>query len=299
MSNHKKGQSTGPKTQAGKAVASKNARKASIFTKGYLPSENIQTKQEEFLAMVEQWRAHDPSRQLILLTVDQAKLGIERMMLAERAKIEGLMVSVTVASKFCLHAGLVPTIALKLPAWFFLESGLDDKRYAKYVVDVYDQAEELKRHYSDQLASQVQNKYPDLYRYVLTGYKEGSSFLSILGHRYKQSIPSLNLANLMNELKDDYECHFLWMEGAERYQIIINGLRAEQMLEALDLDKSTRYATNFQNRIIKGFTTLAAMDQHEALLTNQSNQVALPNSGSQLLVEEVVGDSVGGETNDS
>jgi len=31
---------TGPKTVIGKSISSKNAQKASIFTKGYLPSEN-------------------------------------------------------------------------------------------------------------------------------------------------------------------------------------------------------------------------------------------------------------------
>ncbi len=35
---------------------------------------------------------------------------------------------------------------------------------------------------------------------------------------------------------------------------------------------SARYATNFQNRLVKAFTTLAALDQHEQLLTQQSIQ---------------------------
>jgi hypothetical protein len=31
-------------------------------------------------------------------------------------------------------------------------------------------------------------------------------------------------------------------------------------------ENSTRYATNFQNRMIKGYSGLAALDQHEALM---------------------------------
>jgi hypothetical protein len=35
------------------------------------------------------------------------------------------------------------------------------------------------------------------------------------------------------------------------------------MLEIMDLEKNTRYVTSFQNRLIKGFTALAALDQYE------------------------------------
>ena len=56
----------------------------------------------------------------------------------------------------------------------------------------------------------------------------------------------------------------------DRYQAIIYGTRAEQMLKGMDLDKSVRYATNFQNRLIKGLTSLAAMDQHEQFMGEQS-----------------------------
>ena len=41
------------------------------------------------------------------------------------------------------------------------------------------------------------------------------------------------------------------------------------MEQAIDLDKSQHYATNLQNRMLKGFSALAALDQHELLMKNQ------------------------------
>ncbi len=38
------------------------------------------------------------------------------------------------------------------------------------------------------------------------------------------------------------------------------------MEAAIDFEKSTRYATNFQNRILKGYSGMAALDQHEAMM---------------------------------
>ena len=40
-------------------------------------------------------------------------------------------------------------------------------------------------------------------------------------------------------------------------------VRARRMREAVDLEKSTRYGTNFQNWILKGFQMLALMNQYE------------------------------------
>ena len=42
--------------------------------------------------------------------------------------------------------------------------------------------------------------------------------------------------------------------------------------DALDLEKSTRHATSFQNRIFKGFQMLALMDQHE-----KQNAILMPS----------------------
>ena len=43
------------------------------------------------------------------------------------------------------------------------------------------------------------------------------------------------------------------------------------MNDAIDLEKSTRHATSFQNRMLKGFQMLAIMDQQE-----QQNVILMP-----------------------
>ena len=200
--------SSGPKTEAGKAVSSKNARKDAIFVQDYLPHEDIAVKQEQFSQLQGQWKVIDPSRLFLLRSIEQAQLGIERIMYIEQKKIAGLIQSLTIAKEFCLHAMLSEVKPEKLPAWFFLASGAKDKQHALQYALIYDEALELKNQYSDQLAALVK----------------------------------------------------------ERYQCIVDGLRAEQMELAIDFEKSTRYATNFQNRMIKGYSGLAALDQHEALM---------------------------------
>jgi hypothetical protein len=100
-------------------------------------------------------------------------------------------------------------------------------------------------------------------------------------------MPTMNLVKLMNDLNEKYPHHFTWVENSTRFQIIIDGLRAEQMEEAMDLDKTNRYATNIQNRVAKGIATLAAMNQHEHQLkvqgesANQVKIVLLPSQAEE------------------
>ena len=285
MNHLAKGLSTGPKTVEGKAVSSQNARKDSIFVQGYLPWEDQEEKQLQFTAMAKQWGAKDPSRLMILRTLEQTQLGIERMMYIERKKIEGLMQSTAIAGEFCERAGLSRSIAHELPNWFFLEDGASEKKRAAKVTGIYDEAADLKERFSDHLAATVKDAYPALFGYLMHGQKEGASFLITLGMRYKQSTATLNLAALLNQLKDSWEFHFIWEQAPARYQAIIDGLRAEQIERAIDMDKSQRYATNLQNRMMKGFSALAALDQHEALMKNQKQPAVQVESNTNLTLE--------------
>jgi hypothetical protein len=61
---------------------------------------------------------------------------------------------------------------------------------------------------------------------------------------------TMNLVKSMSDLKEKFPHHFTWASDADRYQIIIDGLRAEQMEQAMDLDKTNRYATNIQTALL-------------------------------------------------
>jgi hypothetical protein len=127
----------------------------------------------------------------------------------------------------------------------------------------------------------VATQYPELYEYVAEGFKPGYSFSSMLGTRYKQTTPSLNLATLMNKILEQKH-HLRWSTHATRYQKIVDGLKAEKILEALDLDKSSRYATTFQNRILKAFAGLAAIDQHESQINHTMTEIEIDEQSYEL-----------------
>ena len=258
---------TGPKTLAGKNISSKNAQKASIFTKGYLPSENPEQRQAQFELLCQQWGATDPTRQLLLRTVEEASLGYERLMLAMRQKIEGKMQSLDIAQEFARQAGINAIEALSLPSWYFKESS-SEKAFAAKVLDAYAEVIALRRCFSDQLTAQIAQQFPNLYAYVMEGQRPGIIFSSVLGQRYRQATPLQNYAAVQKEIEENHRYHLLWAQDDERFETIISGIRATQVIEAMDLDKYTRYTTSFQNRIFKGIHGLAIVDQYEAKTVN-------------------------------
>ena len=255
---------TGPKSIAGKKIVAKNARKGNIFTKGYLPSEDVTQKQVEFEAMCDQWKAYDPSRQLVLRTIEQASLGLERMMAVEKIKIEAAMQSLDIAQKFTIRAGLSAMLGNSLPAWFFMEDDGGQKQHAIYLDLVWEQAEELRVKFSDRIVPQIKEYFPDLYHYIMQNQPANASFLMVLGQRYQKSAVTLNLTELMNSLTSKFGDHLTWAQDPARYQLIINGIRAEQMYEVMDLERNNRIATSLQNRIFKGYQALSYFNQIEA-----------------------------------
>jgi len=259
----------GPKTAEGKQIVCKNAQKSAIFTKGYLPSEDVAQKQVQFDQLSEQWHAYDPTRHIVLRTIEQASLGLERMMASEKIIIEGAMQSLNIAHEFVDRAGLTDARPSILPPWFFMEDDGGEKNRAILIDQIWEQAEQLRIKFSDAIVPKIAQLYPDLYKYVMQGQQPNASFLMVLGQQYKQSAVTLNLATLMNTLADKYSHHLMWARAPKRHQMIIDAIRQEQMREVMDLEKSNRYAVSFQNRIFKGIQMMATLDQHEAMVAQK------------------------------
>ena len=230
---------TGPRSTKGKKTVAKNAQKSAIFSPGYLKSEDVAQKEAQFAKLCKQWGANDASRQLIVRTIEQASLSLERMMRAEKCMIEGAMHSLDIAMRFALKANISGVKAMHLPAWYFSEDDGGQKENALWFNRVWTEAGLLQHHFSDRDVPHI-------------------------SERYKQSTVILNLSALMNQLREDYEFHLIWAIAPERHQRIIDAIRAGQMIEVMDLEKTTRYATGFQNRILKGFQALALLAQYDA-----------------------------------
>lgn len=259
----KQGQSTGPKTVEGKAISCQNAQTHAIFTKEYLPWEDGAAHQQAFESMCTRYRAHDPVRQGLLRSIAQDQLMEERIARALRLKIEGALQSVSIKQRFAQEAGISSQEAGQLPMWYFALEDDGNKARSLFLAKVQKQAARLKEQYSDAIVPQIATGFPDLYEFVMHGQQVKTSFLTVLGQRFKQSMPTLNLAAVINHISQQYPYHVDWAAQAQRYQAIIDGLQAQIELEAMDIEKFSRYTTMLQNRRLKNLQALAAQDLHD------------------------------------
>ena len=255
---------TGPKSTPGKLASSKNSRKSSIFVKGYLSWEDVEQKQLMHQQLCDQWQANDPTRKILISTIEQGQLELERIMYAQKQKVEGAMQALNIAQEFCKQAGFNYTYAAGIPSWFFASDARDEKEFADWIDDVWLEASKLQKSFHDSIVPTIAERYPKLYEYVMEGRPANTSFLIALGQRYKQQTPVLNLSVLMNEIRDEFPHHLDWAQDPIRYQLIIDGIRGDLMMQAMDLEKTTRYITGIQNRILKGVTGLVGLKQFDA-----------------------------------
>lgn len=160
------------------------------------------------------------------------------------------MQSLDIAKTFALQAGLSAIAAQTMPSWYFQEGSNASKGFAIKMGQVWHEAQELHSNYSDSLAAQAAQQFPALYAHVMHGQRPGISFVVALGQQYRQLTPILNLASFIHQIEKKFHHHLVWAADHERYELIIAGIRADQMLEAMDLEKKMRYATGFQNRIL-------------------------------------------------
>jgi hypothetical protein len=150
------------------------------------------------------------------------------------------MMQLNIAQEFAKHARLDILGAHLFPSWYFAQNDDGQKMWAIWVDKVWLKASELQHNYHDSLVPRIAKDYQQLYEYVMQRQSANASFLSVLGQRYNQATPSLNLATLMNELREKFPHHLKWAVDHKYYQIIIDALRAYLVLKALDLDKSSR-----------------------------------------------------------
>ncbi len=264
MNQNRKTASTGPVTSEGKAIASKNATTKGIFSKGYLPWEDGAEQQALVQGLVHTWQADQhPERMTFIRDIEEADLRLSRALNYERAQIEAAMQSLDIAREFAQLAGMSSTAFMTLPSWFFQDDafGRQEKKWAVYIDLVQAEARHLRQHYSDRLVPQIQEEYPNLFHHIMQAQKVGASFLIVLGQRFAQSAPTLNLAKLINEIGEKYPDHLSWAKDPQRYEILIAGIRARVASQILADEKTTRYLVSAQNRKIKANQALAALTQ--------------------------------------
>ena len=294
--------STGPVTKEGKAISSKNATTKGIFTKGYLPEEDTSEQMALVQGLVKAWDVErHPERMTFIRDIEESDLRLARAVNCERLQIEAQMQSLDIAQEFASIAGMPSTTYQSLPDWFFRDDdvGVQAKKWAIYIDLVQSEAQDLRKNFSDQIVPQIEKDYPNLYYHIMRGQRVGSSFLIVLGQRFAQSAPTLNLAKLINEIGEKYPQHLIWAQDPQRYEIFIRGIRARIETEILGDEKTTRYLVSAQNRKIKATQTLAALtqlawqtlDRKESLNTQVLPVLAAPKEGSVTTVKIVDGGS--------
>ena len=226
---------TGPRTAVGKLNSSRNALKKGIYSNALLPNEDPQALEALADDLGRRFDVQDAAGEILVNRLLQTTLQSNRLQTAQANLIRAKMHTMEVRRAFCVQVGIDVLAANELPNWYFEED--DTKRQAALeMTNVWAEAKILRENFSTDLILRARKEFPSLWRYLMG--PDGSAIQKVhatLGERiatlYKHPSPLSNLQDLINELEKKHQHALLYAKNAERYEAVINGLRAKAVLD--------------------------------------------------------------------
>lgn len=226
---------TGPRTAVGKLNSSRNALKKGIYSNALLPNEDPQALEALADDLGRRFGVQDAAGEILVNRLLQATLQSNRLQIAQANLIRAKMHTMEVRRAFCVQVGIDVLAATELPNWYFEEDDTE-RQAALEMTKVWAEAKILRENFSTDLILRARKEFPSLWRFLMG--PDGSAIQKVhatLGERiatlYKHPSPLSNLQELINELEKKHQHALLYAKNAERYEAVINGLRAKAVLD--------------------------------------------------------------------
>ena len=251
MSVHSPAQ-TGPKTAEGKAASSRNATKLGVYSNSLMPGESEQELQDLNNSLRETFEVDDGMCEMQIRTISQSFLKTQRLHDAEVTLVQTCMARHENRKEFALQANMPPLSYDRLPDWYFGEDHKSkDKAIARYKAT--QEALLLKANFKLEYSQQARTLFPNLWCEVMgpNAINPTQSLGEKLLARYGQSQPHSNLQAFVDDYRARFLFDMLWGENHERYELVIENLRAKAMMEVSVRSDLVKLETQLHRRRIE------------------------------------------------
>lgn len=260
---------------------SSNALKRGIFTNALMPGEDAQALDEVVNDLLEHFEIEDACSEICARRFVQTTMQTKRLHEAQLAYVEGYMQSEQAKVDFCKKVGINVAHAYELPTWFF-STDEDSRSRARFWLMVCIETKKLKDEYTVDKMTQAKTLYPNLWLSVMG--KEGSATQKVytigerLGVTFNKQTPCENLQAYLDYLEESHEWMLFWARDEDRHELIIQGLRAQAVLEAVSNPNWSRAEGLFHRRSQELMQTMISLAVHARgkleVLPNQLEVIA-------------------------
>jgi hypothetical protein len=213
--------------------SSKNALKSGIYANKLLEGEDPQLLQDTIDGLVRDFDVRTSIGYQLAQELAQVMLRMSRSERWQCDLIAAHLAKNQTRVWFATHLNLGVMAPSKLPDWYFNDSQVDRGR-AQSIYNAYIDLEYLIKNHSADRMMRVKAELPDLWVFVM-GKSEATekvyTFPERLSRYSSKTDPVMRLKDLQNHMLENY-CHeILYAESEDRYEAVLDGLRAQVQME--------------------------------------------------------------------
>lgn len=257
---------TGPKTTEGKAASSRNSTKLGVYSNSLMPGESEQELQELNNSLRETFEVDDGMCEMQIRTISQSFLKTQRLHDAEVKIVQTCMARHENRKEFALQANMPLLSYDRLPDWYFGEDHKPkEKAIARYKAT--QEALVLRANFKLEYSQQARTLLPNLWVEVMgpNAINPSQSLGEKLLARYGQSQPQSNLQAFVDDYQTRFLFDMLWGENHERYEMVIENLRAKALIDVSVRADFVKLETQLHRRRIEAVELITRLKGMRAI----------------------------------
>jgi len=214
-------------------ASSKNALKSGIYANKLLEGEDPEQLQNTIDGLVQDFNVTTSIGYQLAQELAQVMLRMTRAERWRATLIAAHLAKHSTRVEFSHQLNLSVLGAASLPDWYFNDSQVDRGR-AQSNYNAYIELSYLIENHSADRMMRVKAELPDLWFFVM-GKSEATAKVYTFPERLSQystkTDPVMRLKDLQNHLLENYSHEILWAQSEDRYEAVLDGLRAQVQME--------------------------------------------------------------------
>ena len=214
-------------------ASSKNALKSGIYANKLLEGEDPQQLQNTIDGLVQDFNVTNTIGYQLAQELAQVMLRMTRAERWRATLIAAHLAKHSTRVEFAHQLNLSVLGAASLPDWYFNDSQVDRGR-AQSIYNAYSDLDYLIKNHSADRMMRVKAELPDLWVFVM-GKSEATekvyTFPERLSRYSSKTDPVMRLKDLKTHILENYSHEVLWAQSENRYEAVLDGLRAQVQME--------------------------------------------------------------------
>ena len=247
---------TGPKTDAGKQKAARNALRSGLYAPGVVhdaEAQRLQTLRDSLYVLTEACDVHEhPLLPVVIESIAMLHIRMARVLGVETQAMTHWFADLKVKGAFCRAAGLSHNDSVQVPDWFFGAVDSSQKRDALAASRVLAQATSLLEHAQPPQGLEQATHLADLRAFAREELcAGGETFVQAITHHFDGVNFAARMRDMVRWFEREYAWELRWAANAVRYEAIIARLRADAFGDILANDARQKLHASFAKQLLQ------------------------------------------------